>query len=136
MRARTAACFRVEHLIYQPVYLCCEKGRNGFPQPSSITPKNGKEWTFTRLFLCQEYRSRSAAFESRVGEGLILTTVIERKDLSPWYSPFSSFLAVTFAWISYLVITTSFGICYIYRIDDNSMIHSWLFVMCMLEIKI
>lgn len=46
-------------------------------------------------------RSRSAAFESRVGEGLILTTVIERKALSPWSSPFSSFLAVTFAWISY-----------------------------------
>lgn len=68
-------------------------------------------------------RSRSAAFESRVGERLILTTVIERKALSPWYSPFSSFLAVTFAWISYSH-NDIIGNLYIYRIDDNSMIYS------------
>lgn len=74
---QTTVCFPyAEHLIYQSCTLpiSSERRRNGFPQPSSITSKNGQRVEpFVRFVDRNIDHKLEHTFESRAGTRLILT---------------------------------------------------------------
>lgn len=95
---------RGARLIYQPVCILSRGEKttgNRFPQLSSIIlPKKkngGKSGRFSsNYFSRREYGPKDRSFESRVGKGLVLTTLIERKGLSTRASLFRSFRIRTY----------------------------------------